>query len=98
MRTKATRLQLIGRGIALVGVYVVSGKLGLMLAVVHPSTTAVWPPTGIALAALLVLGYRIWPCLLLAAFLVNITTSGTVATSLGIALGNTLEGLLGPTW
>jgi len=95
MRTKATRLQLIGGGIALVGLYVVSGKLGLMLAVVHPSTTAVWAPTGIALAALLVLGYRVWPCLLLAAFLVNITTAGTVATSLGIALGNMLEGLLG---
>jgi PAS domain S-box-containing protein len=55
----------------------------------------VWPPTGIALAAFLLLGYRVWPAILLAAFLVNLTTAGSVATSIGIALGNTFEGLLG---
>src|SRR5260370_18107498 len=66
-----------------------------MLAFVHPSATAVWPPTGIALAATLLLGYRVWPALLLGAFLVNVTTEGSVWTSLGIASGNTLEGLLG---
>jgi integral membrane sensor domain MASE1 len=79
----------------LCAVYFVAGKLGLMMAVVHPSATAVWPPTGIALAALLLLGYRVWPGILLGAFLVNVATAGTVATSLGIAAGNTLEGLLG---
>ncbi len=75
--------------------YFVAGKLGLMLAFVHTSATAVWPPTGIALAAFLILGYRIWPAIFLGAFLVNITTEGTVATTLGIATGNTLEGLVG---
>ena len=75
--------------------YVLAGKLGLRLAFVHASATAVWPPTGIALAALLMAGYRVWPAILLGAFLVNITTAGSVATSLGIATGNTLEGLLG---
>lgn len=85
-------LALIG-GVGLV--YFLSGKLGLLLAFVHPSATAVWPPTGIALALLLLLGYRIWPALLLGAFFVNITTAGTVLTSLGIASGNTLEGVLG---
>jgi diguanylate cyclase (GGDEF)-like protein len=55
----------------------------------------VWPPTGIALAALLILGYEVWPGVLLGAFLVNITTAGSVATSAGIALGNTLEALVG---
>lgn len=39
-------------------VYILSGKLGLRLAFVNASATAVWPPTGIALAALLLLGYR----------------------------------------
>src|SRR5713226_4396386 len=81
--------------LGLAAVYVLAGKLGLRLAFVHASVTAVWPPTGIALAAFLLLGYRIWPAILVAAFLVNLTTAGSVATSLGIALGNTLEGLAG---
>ncbi|HYX68242.1 MAG TPA: MASE1 domain-containing protein [Terriglobales bacterium] len=76
-------------------VYFVAGKLGLSLAFVHPSSTAVWPPAGIALAALLIFGYRVWPAILLGAFLVNLTTAGSVATSVAIAAGNTLEALLG---
>lgn len=75
--------------------YFVAGKLGLRLATVNPSATVLWAPAGIALAAFLVFGYRVWPSILLAAFLVNLTTAGTTATSLGIALGNTLEGLVG---
>jgi signal transduction histidine kinase/ActR/RegA family two-component response regulator len=75
--------------------YVLAGKAGLCLAFVHVSASAVWPPTGIALAALLTLGYRAWPAILAAAFLVNVTTAGSVAPSVGIAVGNTLEGLLG---
>jgi diguanylate cyclase (GGDEF)-like protein len=74
-------------------VYFAAGKLGLQLAYVHASATAVWPCTGIAIAALLVFGYRVWPGLLIGAFLVNVTTAGSVATSIAIAAGNTLEGL-----
>jgi PAS domain S-box-containing protein len=80
--------------VALGGVYVVAGKLGLQLAFVHASATPVWPPTGIAVAALLVLGYRLWPGIMVGAFLVNLITAGSAASSLGIAAGNTLEGLL----
>ena len=76
-------------------VYFAAGKLGLKLAFVNASASAVWPPTGIALAAFLVLGYRVWPAIFLGAFLVNVTTAGTIATSMRIAGGNTLEGLLG---
>ncbi len=65
------------------------------MAIVNPSASAVWPPTGIAIAALLVLGYRAWPAILVGAFLVNITTSGSVLASLVIAGGNTLEALTG---
>ena len=75
--------------------YFFAGKLGLKMAFVHASATAVWPPTGIALAAFLVLGFRVWPAIFLGAFLANITTAGTVATSIGIAAGNTLEGVAG---
>ncbi len=80
---------------ALGGAYFVAGKLGLKLAFVHASATTVWPCTGIALAAFLILGYRVWPVILTGAFLVNLTTAGSVATSLGIAVGNTLEGVVG---
>jgi PAS domain S-box-containing protein len=75
--------------------YVVAGKFGLSLAIVHASVSPVWPPTGIALAAFLLLGSRVWPAILVGAFLVNVTTTGSIATSIGIAVGNTLEGRLG---
>ena len=76
-------------------IYFVAGKLGLKLAVFHQSATPVWPPTGISLAAFLLFGYWVWPSIFLGAFAVNMTTAGSIATSLGIATGNTLEGLLG---
>src|SRR5437762_7770491 len=90
------RIRLMPWGLLVLGgVYVVAGKLGLSLAFVHASASPVWPPTGIALAAFLTLGYRVWPAVFAGAFVVNIGTAGAVATSLAIALGNTLEGLLG---
>src|SRR5258706_2849720 len=76
-------------------VYFAAGKVGLALAYVHTNASAVWPPTGIALAAFLLLGSRVWPAILVGAFLVNLTTAGTVLTSVSIAAGNTLEGLAG---
>src|SRR5882724_1974661 len=76
-------------------VYVVAGKLGLKLAFLHVSASPVWPPAGIALAAMLVLGYRTWPAIFIGAFLVNATTAGDIATSLCIATGNTLEAICG---
>src|SRR5205823_7473797 len=79
----------------LTAVYFIAGKFGLMLASLHASASPVWPPAGIALAALLVLGYRAWPAIFVGAFLVNVTTAGNVATSLAIASGNTLEALCG---
>src|ERR1700730_17434542 len=80
---------------ALTGVYFLAGKLGLSLASVHASATPVCPCTGIALASFLILGYRVWPAILAGAFLVNVTTAGSIATSIGIAVGNTLEGVVG---
>lgn len=79
----------------LAGGYFLSAKLGLALAFVHANATAVWPPTGIALAAFLILGRRVWPGIFLGAFAANATTAGSWATSLAIATGNTLEGLVG---
>ena len=81
--------------VGLVALYFVAGKLALQLAFLNASASAVWPCTGIALAALLLLGYRVWPAIFAGAFLVNFTTAGTALTSLGIASGNTLEALAG---
>jgi diguanylate cyclase (GGDEF)-like protein len=78
-------------GLAVAAVYIVAGKLSLRLASVHPSVSPVWPPTGIAIATLLMFGRRFWPSIFAGAFIVNVTTTGSIASSLGIALGNTLE-------
>jgi PAS domain S-box-containing protein len=55
----------------------------------------VWPPTGIALAALTLYGTRLWPGITLAALLVNIWIGAPTFVASGIAVGNTLEALLG---
>src|SRR5690349_4702829 len=83
-------LQLLG----ILFLYFFSGKLGLLLAFVNPSATAIWPPTGIAIAAIIIFGNRMLPAIFLGAFLVNITTAGSFLTSLDIAIGNTLEGFI----
>ena len=70
-------------------------KFGLHLASLHASASPVWPPAGIALAAILLLGYRAWPAIFVGAFLVNLTTAGDIATSVAIATGNTLEAVAG---
>jgi PAS domain S-box-containing protein len=75
--------------------YFCAGSFGLSLARVHPSASAVWPPTGIALAAILLWGYRLWPGIFIGAFLVNINAQGSLAIALSIAAGNTVEALLG---
>ncbi len=82
---------------ALAVVYGIAGKLSLELAFLQPSTSPVWPPAGIALAALLMLGYEAWPAIFVGAFFVNLTTAGNLFTSLSIAGGNSIEALCG-TW
>src|SRR5436190_6757295 len=79
----------------LAGSYFMAGKFGLSVAVVNASASAVWPPSGLAFAALLVWGYKLWPGVFLGAFLVNISIQGSIATSAGIAFGNTVEALVG---
>ena len=74
--------------------YVLAGKLGLQMAIFHPSATPVWPPTGISLAAFLLFGYWVWPAIFVGALVVNLTTVGSLTSSLGIATGNTCEGLV----
>ena len=79
----------------LAAVYFGTAKLGLRFAFVNPSATPLWAPTGITLAAFLIFGLRAWPGAFLGAFFANLTTAGSVLTSIGIATGNTLEGVAG---
>src|SRR5258708_6495735 len=80
--------------IGLAAVYFFAAKLGLRFAFINSSVTTIWPPAGFALAAFVLLGYGVWPAILAGAFFANITTTGAVFPSLGIAVGNTMEGLL----
>jgi integral membrane sensor domain MASE1/anti-sigma regulatory factor (Ser/Thr protein kinase) len=92
---RSGRLTATAWGLVVAGAYYASAKLGLQLAFTNESVTAVWPPTGIALAALVLGGRRLWPGVLLGAFLANVTTDVPVYTAAGIAVGNTLEAVVG---
>jgi diguanylate cyclase (GGDEF)-like protein len=81
--------------VALAAAYFLAGELGLRFALLNATATAVWPCTGIALAALLILGYRAWPGIFLGALLTALTTPDHLATAIGVATGSTLEALLG---
>jgi PAS domain S-box-containing protein len=75
-------------------VYYGAARLGLRYASIGQSISLVWPPTGIAFAALVLLGKRHWPGVALGAFLANAATAVPLLTAAGIATGNTLEALL----
>ena len=89
------RLRYLTALVVVAGAYFVLAKLGLQLASINPSASPIWPPTGLALAAVMLGGLRIWPAILVGAFAANATTAGTLETSAFIALGNTLEGVVG---
>ncbi|MDP9201444.1 MAG: MASE1 domain-containing protein [Gemmatimonadota bacterium] len=78
----------------LASVYVVAARAGLMMDAVAGFATLVWPPSGLALAALLIFGKRLWPGILIGAFLANLLNGAPVLVALSIAAGNTLEVVL----
>ena len=75
-------------------VYFAGAELGLSLASLHTNVTAVWPPTGIAIASLLIFGRRVWPGILVGALAANLMTAIPVLSSFGIATGNTFEAIV----
>lgn len=79
----------------LCAIYIVTAKLGLQLDAVSGFATLVWPPTGIALAALVLFGRKLWPAILIGAFVVNWTSGAPLAVALGMAVGNALEAFVG---
>ena len=79
---------------ALALVYGVAAQLSLRLALVHGQVTPIWPPTGIAVVALFLLGRRFWPAIAIGAFLVNAPISSSLLVAACIAAGNTLAPLV----
>lgn len=86
--------------------YIITGKLGLLLAVPPGYATVIWPPSGIALGALIMHGKRLWPGILLGSFLLNCYISGAYSPEEGlitgkiiiafsIAVGSTVQTLIG---
>ncbi len=75
--------------------YFFSARIGLDLQAVNKFAALIWPASGIALAALILFGYRLWPGIALGAFLVNFLNGANPFIALGIALGNTLEAMAG---
>ncbi len=69
--------------------YYVAARLSLELSLVGGVVTPIWPPTGIAVVALLAVGLRAWPAITIAAFMVNLPINDSVAAALLIAVGNT---------
>jgi signal transduction histidine kinase len=79
---------------ALFAIYVATAKLGLTFDALAGVATTVWPPTGVAIAAMCLGGRRLWPAVFLAAFTVNASTGIPLWATLIIATGNTLEGVV----
>jgi PAS domain S-box-containing protein len=90
-------LRLVALGATVTIAYLVAAEIGFRAAFVAEQVTTVWAPTGIALAALLLLGRRLWPAVWLGAFLANAGSDAPLWTAAIIATGNTLEALAG-TW
>lgn len=95
-QTRSELGRYVAKTLVVSGAYFATAKIGLELAFAHASITAVWPPTGIALAALVIWGYRMWPGVAIGAALANTFIGDAPAIAIpGITIGNTLEAVLG---
>ena len=77
--------------------YWFAARVSLQLALVRGQVTPIWPPTGIALVAILVFGKRVWPAVFLAALAVNLPIGPSPVGAALIAAGNTLAPLVAAT-
>jgi signal transduction histidine kinase len=94
-RLRVPGIRLLTRSAVVLVVYVASAKLGLSLSVAHGSATPVWPPTGIALAAVLLFGPEMAVAVFGGALIANLTTPIPTGAAVAIAVGNTGEALVG---
>jgi diguanylate cyclase (GGDEF)-like protein len=75
--------------------YVALGKLGVLLGTLHGSPGAVWPPSGFALAAMILAGRQIWPSILAGAMFVHFSESADLLAAIPIGIGHALEAVVG---
>ncbi|MFV2043747.1 MAG: MASE1 domain-containing protein [Anaerolineales bacterium] len=75
-------------------VYHLAARVGLSMAYLQSNTSPVWPPTGIALAALLLFGVSLWPGITLGVFLGSLLTGAPLELAVGMSIGNTLEAVV----
>jgi PAS domain S-box-containing protein len=83
-------LRYAGKVVLVGGAYYVAAVFGLRLALIERNVTPLWPPTGIAVVALLIFGWRVWPGVALAALAVNLPISTNGLAAAATAAGNTL--------
>jgi len=86
-----TRIKYVLAIAVLAGIYVAAAKFGIEQPVAHGVITPVWAPTGIAIAALVAFGARLWPGVAAGAFVANVTSDVSVGVAAAICIGNTLE-------
>jgi len=82
-------LQILGVATA----YYLAAEIGLLQQLVRGQVTPLWPPTGVALVCLLLLGGRVWPGIALGALLVNAPIGPSMSAVAAIVSGNTLAPL-----
>src|ERR1019366_7024293 len=83
------------RVVILIALYFVGGLLGKEASFLSGSVALVWPPAGIALAAILLFGYRFWPGVALGAVLFSFTNGLPLGFfTVGTALGNTMGAIV----
>ena len=75
--------------------YILAGEVGLSVPFPSGTVSPVWPAAGVALAAILLFGYRIWPAIAMAAFTVNYFTGIPHLAAAGTAFGSTVGPLCG---
>lgn len=78
----------------LAAAYFAAAKLALSAGTTAGHATAVWPASGIALAGMLLFGYRVWPGIWLGAALAGIAAQASPVDAVLMGAGSTLEALV----
>jgi PAS domain S-box-containing protein len=80
-------------------IYIVLASTAPLLPALNAIASPLWPPSGVALATILLRGNRVWPALFVASFYASAISTGFLAIQpLAIAGGTTLAGLLGASF
>src|SRR3982751_1547991 len=84
----------VGIVVGLIGIYILAARIGLSFDAAAGFASLIWPPTGVSLAVLLLLGVRFWPAIFIGAVIANLMTGAPVLVALGIGCGNAGEALI----